>query len=176
MNNQTNINNQTYNQFILDHVVDFDGDKYEVKCPSCNKTAIKHTFDACHTSSVNQHYTLNCEHCGCHSCDQDECSRCDQDYESREREYNRNMNYTIKLYNLVDITLDNYLSDFSTTKAFDAIKKIVCQDEFDIQFNIFEFTDAQTHKYNFMTYLLIEILDRRFESWIVQRIELAKCP
>ena len=176
MNNQTHVNNPAYNQFIIDHVVDFDGSKYEVQCQSCSETAIKHKFEDCHTGSLNQYYTLNCEHCGYHSCNQDACSECDADYESRECEIERRMSYTLKLNDIVKIALDDYLSDFITTKAFDSIRKMVYQDEFDIDFEIFYFTDSKVYKYNFMTYLLIAILDIRFERWLEQRIELAKCP
>ena len=82
---------EEYNQFIIDNVVDHDGERYEVECPACDKLAIKHTFEACHTGSVNQHYTLNCKHCGHHECNEDVCDICDEDHEEALKQYNESL-------------------------------------------------------------------------------------
>jgi hypothetical protein len=153
-----------YNQFIIDHVIDQTGDKYQTKCENCGNAAIQHTFEACHTGSVNQHYTLNCNHCGYHRCNQDVCSRCEDYYLSTEQEYGKVINHSLRLYGLVDRALENLNAD--ENEVFTAIKEMLYQDEYEIDFDLFYFTDELTYRFNFMSYLLLEIMDRRFDIWL----------
>ncbi|MCG9576041.1 hypothetical protein L1D14_07290 [Vibrio tubiashii] len=64
-------------EFVLENVVDQNGELDESKCPECGENAKTRTFDSCHSGSVNVYYTLNCSHCGYHECDREECSICE---------------------------------------------------------------------------------------------------
>ncbi|WP_282109344.1 hypothetical protein [Shewanella algicola] len=159
-----------YNQFIIDNVVDHRGHESKVNCPICAKTAIRHNFEACHTGSVNQHYTLNCEHCGYHSCDQDVCKRCDED--AQDDTESNHYQFMQELDGLVDLALERLITD--DNKVFTAIRKRLHQDEHEIDFNWFYFSDKSTNRFNFMTYLLIEVMDRTFDIWLDKQVELFK--
>ena len=69
---------KTYNQCVINQI-DTEGHRTDSTCPACHQVAVRHDFEAYHTGSVNQHYTLDCCHCGHHHCDQDDgcCSICD---------------------------------------------------------------------------------------------------
>ncbi|MCU8005812.1 hypothetical protein [Shewanella sp. SM96] len=155
--------NDQYNQFIIDNIVDHDGYKTQIKCPDCGKDAIRHCFEACHSGSVNQHYTLNCDHCGFHSCDQDVCRKCEYPFDEN-KSYNGVIMYQRDLESLVLIALDNL--NIEDNKVFDDIKIMLYQEHHEIDFSRFYFTDSLTHRFNFMSYLLIEIMDRRFDIWL----------
>ena len=157
-----------YNQFIIDNVVDHRGDESEINCPNCGKTAIKHHFEACHSGSVNQHYTLNCEHCGYHRCDQDACKRCDE--ATQDDAGYIHYRFMLELDELVDLALEQLITD--DNEVFAAIRKRLHQDEHEIDFDMFYFSDNSTNRFNFMTYLLIEIMDRKFDLWLDEQVEL----
>lgn len=149
--------------FIMEHVVDHDGYRCQEKCPNCGKDASRRDFEACHSGSVNQHYTLDCEHCGFHSCDRDECHKCEYPFDE-DKVYNEEFMYQHDLETLVFIALDNL--NIEDNKVFDDIKTMIYQEENEIDFSRFYFTDSFTYRFNFMSYLLIEIMDRRFEIWL----------
>ncbi|GMQ49639.1 hypothetical protein [Vibrio sp. 10N] len=67
---------EAYNQMSFEQV-DRSGLKTNVECPDCGMQATRRDFEACHSGSVNQHYSLDCS-CGYHECDQDMCSKCEQ--------------------------------------------------------------------------------------------------
>lgn len=67
---------EAYNQMALEQV-DRSGLKTNEECPDCGMQATRRDFEACHSGSVNQHYSLDCSHCGYHECDQDVCMVCE---------------------------------------------------------------------------------------------------
>ncbi len=75
---ESTMSRDEYNQMVLEQIDD-TGTEHDETCPSCGLSARKRNFEACHTGSVNQHYTLDCAHCGFHKCDQDDgcCASCD---------------------------------------------------------------------------------------------------
>ncbi|AEH16185.1 hypothetical protein [Shewanella baltica] len=156
-------NNEQYNQYIIDNVVDFEGDNNQEKCQNCGQDATRHNFEACHSGSVNRHYTLNCEHCGFHSCDQDVCRKCEYPFDG-DKAYNEGFMYQHDLETLAFIALDNL--NIEDNKVFDDIKIMLYQECHEIDFSRFYFADSLTHRFNFMSYLLIEIMDRRFDIWL----------
>ncbi|EPR7484044.1 TPA: hypothetical protein ACGSTL_001351 [Vibrio parahaemolyticus] len=162
-----------YNQFVIDHVVDHVGDHDEEECPACGKQAIRHDFECCHSGSVNQHYTLDCDHCGYHICDQDECGTCEAAYEASAFEYEQRMDNAFKLEALAELALENACTGV-TPAIFTNIKEMLYDDELDIEFDCFCFTDKRLHRGNFMDRLVRMIMDKRFNVRLEQRIELAK--
>ncbi|MDF4421584.1 hypothetical protein [Vibrio parahaemolyticus] len=164
---------EEYNQFIIDHVVDHAGDRCEVDCPACDKQATRHDFEACHTGSVNQHYTLDCEHCGHHECDQDVCGICEAAYDDAYSEYEQRMRNALKLEALADIALENACTGVDPA-VFTSIKEMLYDEQQDIEFDCFCFTNERLHRGNFMKCLVCMIMDKRFNTWLEQRIELAK--
>ncbi|MGR5296940.1 hypothetical protein ACPV5U_19235 [Vibrio mediterranei] len=68
-----------YYQFVIDEVIDHGNNSVNDSCPCCGKRATRRDFEAVHSGSVNQHYTLDCSHCGHHECDQEDgmCFICD---------------------------------------------------------------------------------------------------
>lgn len=67
---------EAFNQMAFEQV-DRSGLKTNVECPDCGMQATRRDFEACHSGSVNQHYSLDCSHCGHHECDQDVCTVCE---------------------------------------------------------------------------------------------------
>ncbi|MDH1472588.1 hypothetical protein [Shewanella sp. GD03713] len=137
-----------YNQFIIEHVVDHDGNRYEEKCPCCNMQAIKHIFETCHSGSINKDYTLNCEHCGHHSCDQDFCQVCD----AKNIEYDKRMLSTFELDALAEHALENASTGVNPA-VFTRIKEMLCDEELYIDFGYFCFSNEPLHRGNFMNTL-----------------------
>ena len=68
-----------YNQMVLDNM-NSEGSTAQGSCPECEKLALKKNFERCLGGSINQYYTLNCEHCSHHECDQEYCHICEQSY------------------------------------------------------------------------------------------------
>lgn len=71
------IGSAEYNEQVLENVLDTEGFKHEVPCPTCGKAASERHFDELLGGCINPVYSLDCSHCGHHECDKEYCSTCD---------------------------------------------------------------------------------------------------
>ncbi len=91
------------------------------------------------------------------------CRECEYPFDDN-KSYNEVIKYQRDLESMALIALDNL--NIEDNKVFDDIKKMLYQEQHEIDFSRFYFTDSLTHRFNFMSYLLIEIMDRRFDLWL----------
>ncbi|EGR2026356.1 hypothetical protein DYB89_14855 [Vibrio cholerae] len=67
----------TYSEFTLENAVDLKGFFMQIDCPICKKETRERQFDRVEGGSVNQHFSIDCKHCGHHECDLEFCSTCE---------------------------------------------------------------------------------------------------
>lgn len=70
-------------EFVRENVLDTNGWQRDTKCPNCGKSASERNFDECLGGVINQVYSINCQHCGFHECDQEFCSICESMHDER---------------------------------------------------------------------------------------------
>ncbi|MEI9747361.1 MULTISPECIES: hypothetical protein [Morganellaceae] len=51
-------------------------DEYEDVCTECGATCSHRHYETC-DGSINQRFSINCDHCGFHNCNAEVCSSCD---------------------------------------------------------------------------------------------------
>ncbi|MFM2588153.1 hypothetical protein [Vibrio sp. TBV020] len=78
------MNQDERNAFVLENVLDTQGYSSEVKCPNCGQSAEKRNFDECLGGCINSVYSIDCDHCGHHECDQEFCSTCESSHHETE--------------------------------------------------------------------------------------------
>ncbi len=167
-----------YNQFILDEVVDH-GSCYAEICSSCGKQATRRDFEACHTGSVNQHYTLDCLHCGHHECDQDDgmCSICDSQHSTPPGYMESGKLDLIVMKLLEDMMHAGRVNplDWSFAKLY-ALQNPRAVDWYD---TVFGDNDCLTAR-DFIRKTQKRLLDMKFEIWLDNKIDSEKslevCP
>jgi hypothetical protein len=171
-----NMSQCEYNKMVLDQI-DTKGTEHDDSCPSCGKPAGTREFESCHTGSVNQHYTINCKHCGYHECDLDDgcCPVCEH------IEYKTPIGFDESAKaNLVFDSLMDSLSSKGTMNAVDwsYLKHYV----FKIPELVGFYSDFYISDHNqlkgytpkhLIAYMQKEILDIRFKYRIDKKIEAA---
>lgn len=172
------MNSEIYNQFIKDNI-DETGLKHNETCPDCGKNAIRHEFEACHTGSVNQHYTLNCQSCDYHECDQDFCSICesalDERIEARKSELEKDMNdgdslTLIAEYSIQQVATRGFVSGTSIT----ALKQILVNNPHAAPFLNLEERRITKCAKDAIHLLKSELLEARFNRNLELKITQAK--
>lgn len=171
----THLGHDEYNAFVLENVVDTDGDRYEVECPKCGKTAIQRNYDRV-DGSVNAYQSITCQHCDYHECDDDFCATCEASYDSGT-----------PLGYYESATLGHLLDDcVESVTAGKLVNPIVWNKLKALAFNLPEAIDwfdtcficdrkvtVRTYK-EFVNYAQRKLLDARFMARLDKKISLAK--
>jgi len=171
MCNET-MSREEYNQMVLDNM-NSEGYTAPVDCPECGKEALHKDFERCVGGSINQYYTLNCDHCGLHKCDQEYCHICEQAYAEPEG-YKEAPNVELIVDSMLDSLREKALID---PVSWSFLKLYTLQNpELVGWYDTFFIHDGKNINTpsRLFHYLKKQLLDERFTIWLNRRIEEAK--
>lgn len=171
MNMNPMMSSVEYNEQVLENVLDKDGFKYEVPCPTCGKAATKRRFDELLGGCINSVYSLDCSHCGHHECDKEYCSTCDALNEASEHR-NERLLHCVMLFEHAEECIE--AGQNVPGMLWTALKHEIYHDQ-DIRQGLCHWLDLDTSTSTSMLKLLRQkLLGIRFKVRLDARIELAK--
>ncbi|USD58870.1 hypothetical protein J4N45_10045 [Vibrio sp. SCSIO 43140] len=157
--------------FVLDNVLDYQGDVSTTECPQCGSSAKERHSDSNIGGAINSIFSINCPHCGYHDCDKEECDVCEQTpcgaVHDNHRGYNEASLAESKLERLI-----TRLADTSLVNAVDVTElKLMltyepCADWFDT-FLCLNLRSPFTH-------IKSQLLDAKFSYNLERKILAAK--